>query len=289
MLRRFLLPQNPHSRLECKAPSKNGGNNAGEPAPNPRERRQAEKINILNMAIRAKNIRRRVWATRSNLKGGKMRSSTKLIIAAMSLFFEGCGPGMMPLKPDTAKTLKNRKVTLIRVSPNTSFHALEFNPVLGGAILSTAIATSKGKSIITSNNIEDPAIALANNLSMELNGRYGTKTTFQAKAKTTGDITQKKYPRTDLALYVQTVAWRLAYYASDFDSYYVEYKAEFGLIDVRQDKVLTEGTCKISPDTPERGMEFDDYTRSNAALLKKEFRNAVDFCTNLFKRELFPR
>jgi hypothetical protein len=219
-----------------------------------------------------------------------MHHSIKMTIAAMSLIIAGCG-GMMPLKPDTAIALKNRQIMLVRVPPASSFSALEFspNPFLGGAIVANTIAVSKGKNIIAKNNIEDPAIALANNMGKELSARYRTKTTTQAKVKSIGDITKKNYPKADLALYAQTTSWRIGYYISDFESHYVAYRAEFGLIDLKRDEVLAKGTCKISPDDPEKGWDFDYLVGNNASLLKRELQYAVGSCTNLFKNELFPK
>jgi hypothetical protein len=220
-----------------------------------------------------------------------MRKSMKLALAIMSLMLAGCGGGMMPLKSDVAQTLRNRQVTLFRVPPASSFSALAFdpNPLTGGALIANAIAGSKGKSLIAKNKIEDPAIALASNLSKELTARYRTKTTSQAKAEDLGDITKKNFPKADLALYVRTNSWRLAYFISDFASHYVEYRAEFALIDVKQDMVLAKGSCKSSPDDPENGLEYDDLVRNNASLLKRELQNAVGFCANLLKYELFPK
>lgn len=222
-----------------------------------------------------------------NQKEKNMYKKKKLLIAIAGLAMVGCASvSHIPMTPETANTIKNREVaTVKRDKPN--FAAATVGQSTFG-IFGIAAATSAGNEIVTKNNIEDPAIYIGERLSEELAKKYDTK--VSSKSIEIGDDNvkhiSKSSPGSELVLDIMTINWNFVYFPTSFNKYRVIYRARLRLIDTKSEKVLAEGICSRVPDQTPDSPTYDELLANNAERLKKELKDAADFCVGEFKSKV---
>jgi len=154
------------------------------------------------------------------------------------------------------------------------------------ALLGAAAQISSGNKIINENQVEDPAIYIANELAKTLESQLGiTQITTSASKTTTNNVKTlaEQYKSADILLDVQTTHWQSIYYISDWNNYKVLYAAKLRLIDTKNQKVLAESSCSKNQDDKENSPSYDQLIANNAAVLKATLKSHADACISEFK------
>lgn len=158
------------------------------------------------------------------------------------------------------------------------------------AVLGVAAAATAGNQLVKDKGINDPALAIGQQLAQELNNRFAL--TFDEEAPKMADSTNLKtvaqVAGTDYALDMQTLGWSFIYDGFNFSEYIVGYSAKLKLIDVPSQKVISSGFCAY--DTKKAGkpnVSYETLMANDAAYIKQVMGDATSFCVDKFKTELF--
>lgn len=213
----------------------------------------------------------------------------KLLITITCLSMVGCASveSHIPMTPEVANTVKGREVaTAKREKPN--FFAFTSGKGAFGP-LGVLAAFPAGNEIVVKNNVEDPAVYIGEKLSTELSTKYGTKVSSKSVTVTNDDVQaiSKNNAGVDLLLDVSTIGWGFAYFANFTGKYRVTYGARLRLIDTKSGKILAEDRCsRGNQDQTPTSPSYDELLANNAERLKKELREAADFCVGEFKSKV---
>ncbi|MBP7880249.1 MAG: hypothetical protein KAZ75_02050 [Acinetobacter sp.] len=154
------------------------------------------------------------------------------------------------------------------------------------ALLGLAAQISSGNKIINENQVEDPAIYIANELAKTLESQLGiTHITTSTSTTTTNNIKTlaEQHKEADILLDVQTTYWQSIYYTSDWNNYRVVYAAKLRLIDTKNKKVIAESICSKKQDDKKNSPSYDQLIANNAAVLKAALKSHADECISEFK------
>lgn len=192
-----------------------------------------------------------------------------------------------PIDSNVAPRLKSSTVTQI-TRPAPSFSAMTAAKVTFG-LLGAAAMISEGNKIIASNNVADPADAIAASLRTALTSVHGA-TTVPSEIRVTSselaDIITATKDSAKFVVDVETVNWSFAYFPTDWSHYRVIYAAKARLIDVEAKAVVAEGFCNRVPESNVGASTYDELLADGAARLKRELMLAADECGQTLKREM---
>ncbi len=155
-------------------------------------------------------------------------------------------------------------------------------------LLGAAAMISAGNAIVKENEIEDPAIGIAQELGRVLAAHMSVPVQTAnglVSAKDPAAIA-KQYPDAGLLLDVQTINWSFAYFPTDWNNYRVIYSVKMRLIDARTRKLVAEGFCarvpEYSPDAPAHAQ----LLANKAAELKSRLQSSADQCQEELKMQV---
>jgi hypothetical protein len=211
--------------------------------------------------------------------------SKKLLIVITGLSMVGCaGVRHVSMTPEVANTLKDREVATVKRDKPSFMATTPGKAGIGGPPLGTVLMVRSGNEIVSKNNIEDPAVYIGEKLRTELSTRYGTKVSSKSVTLTNDSVqtTSRSDAGVDLLLDVSTVTWSFAYFPLTWSKYRVIYAALLRLTDTKDGKILVDGTCSRVPDKTPTSPTYDELLANGAERLKKELREAADFCVGEF-------
>ena len=200
----------------------------------------------------------------------------------------------IPMTPETASKIKDREV-VVGKRDKPDFYAFTVGAVapmgLMGALsgaLGGMVVVREGNEIVARYHVEDPALYIEEELKAYLSSKYGTKISPRSVAITDDDVEalSKNNSDTDLILDVRTLYWDFIYLLTSLDRYKIRYRVRLRLIDVGSGKVVVEDTCFRNPASTPSAPTYDELLASNAARLKKELREAADFCIAEFESKV---
>ena len=194
----------------------------------------------------------------------------------------------IPITSDVAKDLNGREVTYTkRDAPNFS-NTQPGNAGFGE--IGAAAAVSSGNAHIRNSNVEDPAIAITDELLKYLNDKYSLRITESdiAKIKTssTKKIAKHFEENSDYVLDVQTMNWSCMYRPLNWAKYYVIYSVRLRLIDVSSGEKVTEGFYYWSTPKEYGYLSNNELFRENAKELKYQLGMAKEGAVELFKSKV---
>lgn len=213
----------------------------------------------------------------------------KLLIVIACFGIIGCASNnSIPITPDVANTLRNREITTATRS-KPSFSARTTGKAFFG-LVGAVLAGVAGNEVVAKYNIDDPAVYIGNKLSTALSTQYGTKISSNTIAVTDNDVQtlSRKNAGVDLFLDIKTVIWGVNHCMPDMNKYFVTYKAELRLIDIKGGKVLAEGVCnnveyQFPPAAKPTSPTYEELLDNDAARLKAEIGEVADSCVLEFK------
>ena len=210
-----------------------------------------------------------------------------LLAVVVGLTMVGCvSVNHIPMTPEIANGIKYKEVvTGKREKPD--FAAITAGKAMFAMIGAVAMI-SAGNEIVVNNNVEDPAIYIVEKLSADLSAKYGTKVSTKSVTITDDDVqaASKNNPGVDVILDIRTINWSFAYFPTTWDKYRVMYSARLRLIDVKDEKVIAEGFCSRVPDQTPSSPTYEELLANNAERLKRELKEAADFCIGDFKTKV---
>jgi hypothetical protein len=193
----------------------------------------------------------------------------------------------VPLSKETSAQLKGKSVTTTQY-PTADFAAFTPTKAVFG-VLGALAMIADGNKIVKTNNIEDPALKISQELAVKLNAVSGM--TVVANGNTTSksdDVSAllSSYPKTDYLVDVKTFAWQYVYYPTDWSHYKVMYNARFRLIESSTKKVIAETLCRYVQKDDENRPTQDQLLENQAQLLKDQLGKAVSACVEVLSKDI---
>ncbi len=210
--------------------------------------------------------------------------SSKYLLAVMLLLsVTGCvSTKNVPMADNHLENMKGSQISLAK-RELPGFGAMTAGKAMFGAIGGMAMI-SAGNQIVAENNVEDPAIYIAQSLAGDLVG-FGLTVSDEnvaVSANSTSKVVKTPF-NADYLLDIQTVNWSFGYFPTDWDNYRVIYSAKLRLINGKTKRVEAEGFCSRVPDQDENSPSYDELLANNAERLKQELKVAADYCIGEFK------
>lgn len=181
--------------------------------------------------------------------------------------------------PSTVTVTRREKKDFLAVTPGKAMFGL-----MGALAMASA-----GNTIIKKNEVEDPAVVIARDLSRELAGHYGMEVIEPSDVEVVSmgaRTISETYPGADWIVDVETVNWGFGYWELDFESYRVHYSAKLRVVDARQPEKIAEGFCSWKFEDRENAPSHKELLADNAARLKAELDNARRSCIGQFRQNV---
>jgi hypothetical protein len=157
----------------------------------------------------------------------------------------------------------------------------------GFGLIGAAAMISAGNTIVRENQIEDPAVAIADGLGRALAEQLSVpvRVADDLLDSTNPAAIAKQYPGAGLLLDVQTVNWSFGYFPTDWNNYRVIYSVKVRLIDTRTGKLVAEGFCARVPEYSADAPSHDELLGNNAAELKARLKRSGEQCQEELKSQ----
>jgi hypothetical protein len=195
-----------------------------------------------------------------------------MMVVAGLWMLSGCvSTKIVPLQPAGTASLQGKTLTVMK-REKPSFAAMTAGKVAFGLIGATAMIV-KGNRIINENNIEDPAVYIAEKLAGDLANAHAMTLVPAGSGA-------------DILLDVQTVNWSFVYFSTDWNSYRVVYVGKLRLIDNQSRRTLAEGVCARAPAKSDSSPGYDELMANQAARLKQELTAGADHCIAEFRSKV---
>lgn len=221
---------------------------------------------------------------------------TKLITIWISLtFLTSCVSNKIStLNLTDSVSMKGKTLAVIHEEKPSFIAMTSTNMIiasLSGGILGSGIMIYQGNKIVKNNQIEDPAYFISNNLSKDLQSKYGIKIIDKGLEKKTNNVSKiaKQYENVaDYVLDVSTIGWGIIYKRFQLNSYVVSYGSKLRLIDVRNAKVIAESPCakNFSQREISNPPTYKELLADNAKIIKEELIIGAEACSKLFKETI---
>jgi hypothetical protein len=235
------------------------------------------------------------------LLGEVMYSTRLLLVVVVTVAVAACAVQQHPLTATAAASLRGRRVaTTVRLP--TPFFVSEpgKNQVnmygLVGALVIAGSMSDAGARIFRENGIGDPAPFMAQQLSDDVQRRYGLKLERQSLYITDEDPKQiaAAHPEVDLLLDVWINSLSLEPFSPNSSKYHVRYTAYLRLVDAKivhpidgkKGLVIAHGTCARIPEETPSAPTYDEFMASGARRLKHELDLAAQACVDVFRSKV---
>jgi hypothetical protein len=222
-----------------------------------------------------------------NLNHSPLRMLRRLALSASVIFIAGCAAPSQRLSPPASLALKGKALAVAsREVP--SFAAMTAGKAMFAALGALAMH-SEGDKIVATNNVADPAGAVARDIAATLaNVREVQLVAPPLAVKTTdaAELAVLARDKAQLLLDVQTTYWAFAYFPTNWTRYRVMYFARARLIDTRSGEVLGSASCKRTTDDEAGAPTYDELLANEAAVLKQKLQTAGAECAKTMKAEL---
>lgn len=208
----------------------------------------------------------------------------------LNLFFlivvSGCASVKeMPLEQDALQGLGKEVIAVKRTMPDFSgVKSLTAASLLGPiAVFAQAPSNAKaGTSLIKENEIADPAYEISESLVRSMSVKYGLVYKGVGGNIISDDEVSSivnAYKSAPLAIDVKTTHWAFLPFSSG-RGYRVVYRARFRLIDIKNARVVAEGSCASIPEEPNDPPSYAELVEKGAARLKIELKKASQYCVH---------
>ena len=192
-----------------------------------------------------------------------------------------------PMNPDLGQALRNREIVITQREKPDFVAESRGKALLGMA--GAAWTIKSGNAIVRENDIDDPAVHIARQLSVALERKYATRTIPEKLGTKEKDIAKlcSSKPDADLILDVRTINWSTTFFLNSWNKYKVTYVASLRLIDAKSQKVIAEGIFgrnppKATSDAP----THKELLANNAAWLKEELNRDAELCVQDFEKRI---
>ena len=220
-----------------------------------------------------------------------------LIILILATSLASCaGTKNIALTREQLSVFKNKSVIVVRGKVPHFYAMTPKNvtlSVLTGGIIGGFLMIYDGDKIIKENQIEDPSHQIAMNIVKHLETKHGVKVVGDENFKDSKNISKlalKFAEKSDYSIVVDTLDWSFGYLPMKLDNFRVLYNARVRFIDLKNQKVIAEGLCKIFPNEKEiknSAPSYEELIINNARILKDTLRSYSNNCSEVFIKEIF--
>jgi hypothetical protein len=151
-------------------------------------------------------------------------------------------------------------------------------------------AVAEGNKVVAANGVTDPAAAIAQELAGALHDTQGSQPvagSVPVDSRDPSRVAAQARGKARFVIDVETRAWNMTYFPTDWAHYQVFYLAAARLIDTDTGGILAESGCKLAPETNAGAPTYDDMLAGGAARLKTTLAAAGATCAAQFKRDMF--
>jgi hypothetical protein len=152
------------------------------------------------------------------------------------------------------------------------------------------VALDAGNKTVAANGVADPAAAIALELAGALHDIQGSQPvagSVPVDSRDPSRVAAQVKGKARYVIDVETRAWHMTYFPTDWTHYQVFYLAAASLIDADTGAVLAESGCKLAPETNAGAPTYDEMLAGGAARLKATLAAAAATCAVQFKRDMF--
>jgi hypothetical protein len=197
-------------------------------------------------------------------------------------------PAPRPLDAAGLSAVRNQTVA-VTVRQRPEFAILAPSNAMFGA-LGGLSAVAEGNRVVAANGVADPAAAIAQELASALHDTHGSEPVAGPVAVDAGDavrIAAQAKGKARFVIDVETRAWHMTYFPTDWTHYQVFYVAAARLIDTETGGILAESGCKLAPETNAGAPTYEEMLAGGAARLKATLAASGATCAARFKRDMF--
>ncbi|HEY6126146.1 MAG TPA: hypothetical protein VIV63_15950 [Steroidobacteraceae bacterium] len=195
---------------------------------------------------------------------------------------------VVPL-PESAVAALSGKSFVVTRHDKAGFTAMTAGKAAFG-LFGAGAMISAGNKIVADNAIGDPADILERELAPAVAKQYG----LQLKAGPSPVIKASKpkeiaatQPDVDYVLDVESTGWMFAYYATDWDKYWVGYSAHVKFIERASGKLIADAFCNATTNKHAASPSKDSLLENNAQLLKDVTTAQGWACVHVLAKEQF--
>ncbi len=181
---------------------------------------------------------------------------------------------------DADATAMRGKTVAITLHERPDFTAMAPGKVMTGLIGAFSM-TATGNKLVSSNNVQDPARILREQLANALRDTYGAlpQAVDDVETKSTrADELAKLHPQSDYILSVKTLGWSYAYFPTAFNRYWTHYLVETRLVDSRSGRLVSKGVCATHTRPNPIRPSIEQLHANQAQLLKDMLDASAWFC-----------
>ena len=194
----------------------------------------------------------------------------------------------LPMTKETSAKLTAKKVAVVK------YEAAEFLPFTadkaGFGIIGAGLMIAAGKEMVTQYDLEDPAVAVREQLTKLVVERRGTPIVVvdSTKPVTKDDIPAliAAYPGADYLLDIKTFNNTMTYYPTNWVGYRYMYSARVRVVEVAAKSVAAETLCSTAQGDDANPPSYDQMVADRAALLKSYMAKAASTCASLIAKDL---
>lgn len=156
-------------------------------------------------------------------------------------------------------------------------------------LIGAALMISEGNKTVATNQIADPAVAIAGALLNAMQSSQGVQLVaapLRIDSEDPARIAELAKGKSRYVLDVRTLMWQMMYFPTDWTHYQVLYTAKARLIDVENKNVVAEAFCKQAPESNAGAPTFDELLALNAARLKATNAAHAQACAESLGRDM---
>ncbi len=219
-----------------------------------------------------------------------------ILIALLSLLSNCVSTKNVPINISDSASIKGKTIVVLH-DEKPSFSAMTYGNMMLASFTLGIVGVSSmihdGNKIVKENEIEDPAMALSDNIAASLKSKYDVKIIDDKTPKevsgSVSKISDQYRNSADYALDIRTASWILMYVPMKTNHFKILYSSKLKLIDLKISKVVAEGFCFFdsSSNKQDKLPTYDELLSDNAKVLKQKLSSATEFCSNSFKNNAF--
>lgn len=129
-------------------------------------------------------------------------------------------------------------------------------------------------------SLQDPIVRVKKQILNLLKTKYGVNNIYavaEAIIEDNLDLLKKQYGA-GIIIDFMTVDWGLGFFPSDPSYYRTPLSVRARLIDLKDSKVLWQGSCRVMEEKTDGSPDMDQIEADKGALLKKKLIAAADLC-----------
>jgi hypothetical protein len=218
-----------------------------------------------------------------------------LLSIILLTFLSNCvNTKIVPITADNSASIKGKTIVITH-DERPNFAAMTYKNIMisafTGGIAGAILVTHDGNKIVKENEVEDPAIFIASNLTNDLKLKHNVKIINESAKKisdSVSEISNQYHKLADYVLDVRTINWSFGYLSFRINNFRVLYSSQLRLIDTKTAEVVAEGFCSSDSSIRDKNNipTYEELLNDRAKLLKEKLNESAIECSKLFKEKV---